>query len=233
MVTPMTTPASSPNGIVVVFSRPSDFAQEEAWSAWYRGTHLPATADACRAKATARWENSERPHMAVSPVGFTHVAIYEFDDIGAGAPALLDLFDPSSASFVPRHPAHTIIGVEVLRPAGSRWNQRLEPGADITGQVIAFVGPNDPAREDEWNTWLDDVHVPDMVNSGAFVNATRWVRTERARFGLDYLTIYDVAHTDLGEAVARSGAAMGPARERGRLLDCHAGGLRAVLRADH
>jgi hypothetical protein len=222
-----TSPAA---GIVVVFSRPSDFAQEQAWSAWYRHTYLPATVDASMATSATWWENNERPPMGVPPVGFTHMAIYAFDDVTTGASTLVDLLDPSSAAALPRHPAHTIIGVEVMRAVTSQWNRRLEPGPDISGQVIAFVGPNDPAREDEWNTWLDTVHIPDMVNSGAFVNATRWVRTERARFGLNYLTIYDVALADIGEAVALSGAAMGPAREQGRLLECHAGGLRAVLR---
>jgi hypothetical protein len=218
------------NGIVIVFSRPSDFAQEPVWSNWYGASHLPATADASGAKAATRWENTDRPHNAVSPVGFTHVAIYEYDDVASGAVALLDLFDPSSPTAAPRHPVHTIIGVEVMRSVDSPWNRRLDVSSDITGQVMAFVGSNDPAREDEWNTWLDTVHIPDMVNSGAFPNATRWVRAEPARFGLNYLTIYDVTLPDLDEAVARSAAAMGPAREEGRLLECHAGGLRAALR---
>ena len=217
-------------GIVVVCSRPSDFAQEESWSAWYRDSHLPATADASGASAATWWENTDRPHMAVSPVGFTHVAIYELDDLASGAPVLLDLLDPSSPAATPPHAAHTVVGVEVLRTADSRWSQRLEPGPEITGQVIAFVGPNDPGKDAEWNAWLDAVHIPDMMGSGAFANATRWVRAEPARFGLNYLTIYDVTLADVADAIALAGAAMGPARERGRLLECHAGGLRAALR---
>src|SRR5437899_542544 len=209
---PMSQRALPPSGIVVVFSRPSDFAREQEWSAWYAGSHLPATADACGARAATWWENTERPATAVSPVGFTHVAIYELDDIHAGAPALLDLFESSSAASALGHPAHTIIGVEVMRPAGSRWRERLDVGTGVTGQVLAYVGPNDPAREGEWNRWVDGVHVPDMVGSGAFANATRWVRTEPMRFGLNYLTIYDVTLADVAEAVALSAAAMGPAR---------------------
>ncbi len=215
------------NGIVLVFSRPSDFAQEAEWSAWYDGTHLPAAVASSGAAVATRWEHVERPHGASPPVGFTHMTAYEFDDLGAGAPKLLDVLDPSRARS--RHQADMIVGVEVLAPAGARWHHRRR-GDDVTGQVIAFVGPNDPAREEEWNVWLDDVHVPDMLGSGAFVNATRWVRTARDRFGPNYLTIYDVTLPDIDEAVALSGAAMGPARERGRLRPFHAGGLRAALR---
>ena len=68
-----------------------------------------------------------------------------------------------------------------------------------------------------------------MVDSGAFANASRWVRTQRARFGPNYLTVYDVTLADINEAVHLSGAAMAPAREKGRLLDVHAEGLRASL----
>jgi hypothetical protein len=129
-----------------------------------------------------------------------------------------------------RHPLHAIMGVEVMRSAGSRWNTRLDPGPHVKGQIIAFVGPSDHAREQEWDRWLDEVHVVDMVDSGAFANATRWVRTQPARFGPNYLTIYDVTLDDIDQAVARSAGAMGPAREKGRILDCHTGGLRATLR---
>jgi hypothetical protein len=219
---------SSPSSIVLVFSRPSDFTQEAAWAGWYRGTHLPAVRAASGASAASWWEHTDRPHGASPAVGFTHMAAYELGDASGGAPALLDLLD-SSTGGGERHPADMVVGVEVLVPAGARWHQRAV-GDDITGQVIAFVGPNDPAHEDEWNEWLDDVHVPDMLGSGAFVNATRWVRRDRARFGPNYLTIYDVALPDINEAVALSGAAMGPARERGRLRPYHAGGLRAALR---
>jgi hypothetical protein len=218
------------NGIVIVFSRPSDFTLEAEWSDWYEGTHIPAAKAASGAPVATRWEHIERPHGASPPVGFTHMTVYELDDMATGAPALLDLLDrlPATTS-ARRHPADMIVGVEVLVPAGRRWHGR-DVGDDVVGQVIAFVGPSDPAYEEEWDSWLDDVHVPDMVGSGAFATATRWARAERARFGPNYLTIYDVTLPDINEAVALSGAAMAPAREQGRLRPYHAGGLRAALR---
>jgi hypothetical protein len=173
-----------------------------------------------------RWETIGRPAGFSEAIGFSHVAIYEFEDIDAGAPRLLELLDSGRENV---HVAHTVIGVEVMKPVGA-WNQRAEPHAGLNGQVIAFTGPNDPAKEDEWHAWYDQTHVPDMMASGAFVDTTRWVRTEPARFGLNYLTVYDVELEDVGQAVALSGAAMIPVIEQGRLMECHAGGLRMALR---
>ena len=50
-------------------------------------------------------------------------------------------------------------------------------------------------------------------------------RLTPARFGPNYLTVYDVEGLDVGEAVARSGAAMGAAHQAGRLLASLTGGL--------
>ena len=114
--------------------------------------------------------------------------------------------------------------------AASGWSGRLEPRPTVTGLVIAYVGPNDPALDGEWNDWLAAEHIPDMLASGGFTDASRWVRTEPARFGPNYLTVYDVEEMPVADAVALSGAAMAPAHEEGRILTCHSGGLRAALR---
>jgi hypothetical protein len=216
------------DGIALVFSRPSDFSQEEAWDAWYDDVHLPDTAAGSGAWVVNRWECADRPPHSSPPVGFSHLAIYQFTDVATGGPALLDLFEQRRAEGA-LHPAHTIIGVDVLVPTG-RWSTWPEPTDARTGQIIAYVGPNDPAIEDEWNAWYDAVHAVDMVDSGAFAGVTRWVRTDRARFGPDHLTIYDVELDDLDDAVALSLAAMGPAHAAGRLHPRHAGGLRSTLR---
>ena len=90
---------------------------------------------------------------------------------------------------------------------------------------MSYVMTNDPAHIDEWNTWLDDVHVPDMIASGAFVNARRWHRLNPPRYAANYLTVYDVELDDLGKAVHLSGMVMpellrtGRMNERGRFED--------------
>lgn len=218
---------SRTNCIALVSSRPSDFGREAEWNDWYDEVHLPATLEASGAWVATRWETIDRPPGFSTPVGFTHVAIYEFE-VERGAAQLLEIIDGPRTAGGPIHPSHTIIDVDVLTPLG-RWADKTEPSTGLTGQVIAYVGTNDPTREAEWHAWYDDVHAPDMMGSGAFSNTTRWVRTAPARFGPNFLTIYDVEDKPVAEAVALSGAAMGPAARDGRLLDCHAGGLRSAL----
>lgn len=236
MTAPPSAPSGSPpagvpvtDGIALVFSRPSDFSREASWDAWYDDVHLPETAAGSGAWVANRWECADRPPHGSPPVGFSHLAIYQFADVATGGPALLDLIE-GLRDDGRLHPVHTVIGVDVLAATG-RWSRWPEPTDARTGQILAYVGPNDPAHEHEWNEWYDAVHAVDMLDSGAFAAVSRWVRLDRARFGPDHLTIYDVELDDLGEAVSRSAAAMGPAHAAGRLHPRHAGGMRATLRA--
>jgi len=214
----------------VEFSRPSDFEVEDDWDTWSGEVHLPAMASAAGAWVATRWEVHDRPQGFAPPVGFTHLTIYEFTDVERGAPALLDRLDAGRSDGT-HHPAHAIGAVDVFVPTGRRWRGRREPSAALTGQVVAYVGPTDPSLAEPWSQWLDDVHVGDMVDSGAFADASRWVRRDPARFGPNFFTVYDVEIGDVAEAVALSGAAMGPAHHAGRVMAEHSGGLRAALRA--
>ncbi len=224
----MTRDASRTDAIAVVFTRPSDLHREADWDTWYDDVHVPDTAAGSGAWVVTRWEVADRPAGGSPAVGFTHVAIYEFEEGADGGERLLDLFEQRRAAGA-MHPAHTISAADVLVPTGA-WPGRLEPRARCTGQVMAYVGPNDPSLVDEWTPWLDEVHVADMMGSGAFTDTSRWARTRPARFGPNFLTIYDVEDLDVGEAVALSGRAMAPAHADGRILPCHAGGIRAALR---
>lgn len=213
--------------IALVFSRPSDFGREQEWSDWYDDVHLPATVAASQARVVTRWETIDRPPGFSTPVGFTHVAIYEFAAAGQIA-SLYEVLDGPRTAGGPIHPMHTVLEVDAFIPFG-RWTKRVEPSPQLRGQVLAYVAPNDPQRLAEWNAWYDDVHAPDMMDSGAFSNTTRWERLERRRWSPNYLTLYDVTESTVPDAVAMSGAAMGPAKANGRLLDYHAGGLRSAL----
>jgi len=79
-----------------------------------------------------------------------------------------------------------------------------------------------PGREEEFNTWYDEVHVPDVLKVPGFVSARRF-RAEPSVHGelpeYPYLAIYEIEADSLAEALAalRSAAKsmeMSPALDR-------------------
>jgi hypothetical protein len=90
---------------------------------------------------------------------------------------------------------------------------------------------NDPRREAEWDRWNDEMHMPDMMDSGAFLGVSRWRRSTRGRHGPQHLTLYDVGPEGVDRAVERSAAVMPGLTAAGRKLDCHVGGLTVTLAA--
>jgi hypothetical protein len=94
---------------------------------------------------------------------------------------------------------------------------------------MSYVMTNDATRVAEWNDWLDNVHVPDMMASGAFVHAHRWRRVQPVPYATNYLTVYDVELDDLAHAVHLSGVVMPDLLAAGRMFTAHYGGMRASL----
>jgi len=75
--------------------------------------------------------------------------------------------------------------------------------------LFAFSDCKDPAREDEFNEWYDNMHIPDMLEVPGMISATRWVSAEsRENQQRKYLALYEL-ETDSVEEFD------GKVRERG------------------
>jgi hypothetical protein len=60
-----------------------------------------------------------------------------------------------------------------------------------------------PGREDEFNTWYDEVHLPEVCAVPGFVGARRYRRSASADDGMpDYLAVYDIVAEDPAACVA-------------------------------
>ena len=124
------------------------------------------------------------------------------------------------------HPSHSLISVDVLCAHGG---EKSDPSPELRGHIMAYVMSNQPAREAEWDRWYDDVHLPDMMDSGAFLAGSRWKRREPGRHGANYMTLYDVAGRSVEEAVEQSASVMPGIAAAGRKLDCHVGAMTVTL----
>lgn len=99
----------------------------------------------------------------------------------------------------------------------------------ITGLIVAEVLCADPERDDEWDRWYDEVHLPDMMASDAFVAGSRWRRPRPRQGSANHLTVYEVSGVTVDAAIERSAAVMPDLVAAGRKHECHAGGLTWAL----
>jgi hypothetical protein len=217
-------------GLLVVYAKCVRASQEPEWDEWEDGVHLPALCSAGGPWVATRFELTARPQPGMPGIGFTHVTIYELDDtdVVAQAAGTLDTDDALRAAGRV-HAAHVCVGADVLRAHGP-FGDKPEPSPALRGHILTNELCNDPAREDEWDAWYDDQHVPDMLSCGAFGAMSRWQRMPRARVGSNFLTLYDVSTDTVDEAVERSAATLAEIVAAGRKHETHTGALTVTLR---
>ena len=212
-------------GLVLALTRCNSAAHAAEWETWYDETHLPDLVRDGGPWVATRWRLPEAPVPGRPSIGFTHVAIYELDDSDLDACARrLRERDRALRRRGRVHPAHCVLGVELLRAHG-KFSEKAAPSPALRGHILAWVMCNQPEREAEWDAWYEARHAPDMLECRAFSGLTRWRRQHRTTVGPQHLTLYDVAGTPVAEAVERSFAVLPRIRAAGHWLDCHAGGL--------
>jgi hypothetical protein len=243
------------HGLVLALTRCNSAARGAEWEEWYDQEHLPDLVRDGGPWVATRWRLPDPPVPGRPSLGFTHAALYELDDpdldgaarrllarerarrrrrggppapSGRGVAQLSAARDRALRRRGRVHPAHCVIGVELLRAHG-KWSDKAPPSASLRGHILAWVMCNDPGREAEWDAWYDAQHAPDMLECGAFSAITRWQRRRRSAFGPQHLTLYDVSGASVAEAVERSFAIMPRIHGAGRWLDCHAGGMAFTL----
>ena len=67
--------------------------------------------------------------------------------------------------------------------------------------LVVHTEPSAPERTDEFNTWYDTVHIPQVIERvGGIVSARRYVasRSGPAHPGQPYLAIYEIEAEDPG-----------------------------------
>jgi hypothetical protein len=217
------------HGILLAYTRCNNAARAAEWEEWYDQEHLPDLVRDGGPWVATRWRIPDPPVAGRPSIGFTHVALYELDDpdLDAAARRLLTR-DRALGRRRRVHPAHCVMGVELLRAHG-KWTEKTPPGAGLRGHILAWVMCNQRGREAEWDAWYDAQHAPDMLECGAFSAITRWERRRRTAYGPQHLTLYDVARVSVPEAVELSFAIMPRIHSAGRWLDCHAGGAAFTL----
>jgi hypothetical protein len=74
------------------------------------------------------------------------------------------------------------------------------------GILLVSTAPAGAERDQEYNDWYNDVHLPEVLKVSGFISARRFKKVESADDPVPYLAIYEVEADDLSASVAALGA---------------------------
>jgi hypothetical protein len=77
----------------------------------------------------------------------------------------------------------------------------------------------DPGREQEFNDWYNNVHIPDIFETKCFVKAARYELPNPPEGKGKYLAVYEIESDDLDRDMALHGANMKRKEALGRITD--------------
>ena len=222
----------SATGLVLQFVRCNAAAQTPDWLRWLDDVLLPAQRATAGVRSATLFALRVQPEPWMPSVGFTHAILIETTgELGASLAPTVARLQAAEAALREAgrfHRHHCLIVEDALRAHGRHASKPL-PDPALHGHILAYVQGNDPREEREWDAWNDAVHMPDMLDSGAFTGVSRWVRDPRRTRGTDFVTLYDVGAHGVDVAVEKSAAAMPGLIAAGRKHAGHVGGLTILL----
>lgn len=200
-----------PAGVRLVWANCTVPAQREDFNRWYDRVHIPDLLAARVATRGLRFENAEPAADAA-----TYLAIYELERPD------LENADQDFARARERlakegrmHPALDVVGRGTWRRVGPPFSGEQHREAEVRGIWIVESVCTEPAREDDFNRWYDAAHIPDLLGTGLFEAAYRFVALD----GGTYLAIYETTGDPI-EMVQEFVRAHRPRlREQGRLSE--------------
>jgi hypothetical protein len=182
-----------PNGLLVVISNCGDPSKEEEFNYWYNHIHLPDVTSAGVFRHAMRFVNT-----APNPEGGKYFATYEtnWEDVteatkvmgGVGARLR------EEGRYTPH--LQVVLG-GAFKKLGGEFSAASRPARGI---LMLLLNCNDPAREEEYNRWYSDVHIPDILNTGLFHTAYRYESLDPQNTKGKYLTIYETDSSDPSRA---------------------------------
>jgi hypothetical protein len=103
-----------------------------------------------------------------------------------------------------------------LQEAGEEFVAASRP---TRGILLVLSNCTDPAREAAFHRWYEDIHVADILETGAFHTAYRYESLAPQATQAQYLALYETEQRDPAKAREALGQARADWGQRGRLSD--------------
>jgi len=85
--------------------------------------------------------------------------------------------------------------------------------------LVIQTNSTDATREAEFNEWYDNVHLPDILESPGFINATRYEDTEPAEGKAKFIATYEIETDDIDATMKAMKENVDKKREQGRMSE--------------
>ena len=202
-----------PNGLLLAITNCTDDSRLDEFNYWYNHMHVPDVTGPGVFRHAIRFQNSD----PASPAG-QFVATYEtgWEEVEKAMPAHREASDRIRAGADRGTPLIQPVTVGVFKRRGGEFNAAAKPALGI---LVVLSNCKDTHDEKEFNRWYEDVHIPDILDSGAFHTAYRYESTDPEATKGKYLAIYETENRDPAAAREKLGALRDDWKNRGRLYD--------------
>ena len=200
-----------PNGILFAMTSCPDPTKEEEANYWYNHIHIPDVTSPGIFRHAIRFANTNQ-----KPGEPEYIATYEtsWEDVAKAWATQRE----RSASLGDRGRSPNIqpVTVGVFKKLGGEFYAASRP---VRGILAVMVNCTDPAREEEFNSWYNDVHIPDILDTGLYQTAYRYESLDPQATKAKYLALYETHYGDPGKAGEEMGKVRTNWEKRGRLFD--------------
>ena len=202
-----------PHGLLLVLTNCTDPSQEEAFNAWYNHIHVPDVTAPGILRHALRFVNSDPSSQAGQ-----YVATYEttWEDVSKAMPAHREASVKLRERGDRGTPYIQVVRSGVFKRLGGEFCAASRP---TRGILLVLSNCKDPAREAEFNRWYEDIHVADILETGAFHTAYRYESLDPQATQAKYLALYETEQSDPAKAREALGKARADWEKRGRLSD--------------
>ena len=202
-----------PNGLLLAITNCTDASKSDEFNYWYNHIHVPDVTGPGIFRHAIRFANSD----PASPAG-QYVATYEtaWEEVEKAMPAHREAGAMTRGDEDRGTPLIQPVTVGVFKRKGGEFNAAAKPSL---GMLLVLSNCKDTHDEKEFNRWYEDVHIPDILDTGAYHTAYRYVSTDPEATKGKYLAIYETDNRDAAAAREKLNAVRADWTARGRLYD--------------
>lgn len=174
--------------------------ERPAFDAWYDGEHIPQVLGAPGLVAAQRFVIADtKPLPGTDPLDLGHLAFYEL----AGAPG--PFREAVKRLLIQREMVLPEFMVQpfralFLKPVSAPfYSEQSGPAADLDDRHLFLVFSRRPVPSSDYDTWYDEVHIPQIMSAPGIVRAQRFVTSEVKPLpgvvtpDLGHLALYEVS----------------------------------------